>query len=242
MESKTRDALRRTLQSRREALWREVASEEERLAAIGEERESELEERVQEEIAARVLDRLDERGKREIEAIDAALCRMDDGTYGKCTACGKAIPVARLRALPEALLCSECSSSTENDRRAESEASQLQDLSDEAAMHQGEDRLTDQEATTLLLDRLSADDRIDIDDLDVECREGVVHLSGTLPNDVQHELLRQELMEVLGFCDVEDRIEIGGISWEEQEPPSLEVAEEEDTAETPETPAGGRKR
>lgn len=238
MDDKTRDALRRALQSRREVLWREVASEEERLAAIGEERESELEERVQEELAARVLDRLDERGKREIEAIDAALRRMDGGSYGKCTSCGKQISVARLRALPEALLCADCTNDSEQEHRVEKEANRWNEP-DEAAMHQSEDRLTDQEVTTLLLDRFSADDRIDIDDLDVECRDGVVHLSGTLPNDVQHELLRQELMEVLGFCDVDDRIEIGGITWEEQEPASPEVREEEEPA-APQ--ARGRKR
>jgi RNA polymerase-binding protein DksA len=232
MDKRTRDALEGALRSRREALWHEVASEEERLAALGEERESELEERAQEEVAARVLDRLDERGKREIEAIDAALQRMQDGSYGQCGSCGKAISVARLEALPETSLCGVCTNAAERERRAERESSQTRNASDEFAMHEHV-RLTDQEVTTLLLDRFDADDRIDNDDLDLECRAGVVHLSGTLPSHAQHELLRQELMEVLGFCDLDDRIEIGGITWEEQEPPSSEVAEEEEPAESP---------
>jgi DnaK suppressor protein len=37
--------------------------------------------------------------------IDAALARIDDGTYGICQACGKPIDVERLEALPWATLC-----------------------------------------------------------------------------------------------------------------------------------------
>jgi DnaK suppressor protein len=37
--------------------------------------------------------------------IDRALARMDDGTYGICTRCGKPIEKARLKALPYADLC-----------------------------------------------------------------------------------------------------------------------------------------
>jgi len=40
-----------------------------------------------------------------IEQIDRALQRMDDGTYGLCTRCGKPIEKARLAALPYAELC-----------------------------------------------------------------------------------------------------------------------------------------
>jgi DnaK suppressor protein len=37
--------------------------------------------------------------------IDRALGRMDDGTYGICSRCGKPIEKARLKALPYADLC-----------------------------------------------------------------------------------------------------------------------------------------
>ena len=37
--------------------------------------------------------------------IDRALARMDDGTYGICSRCGKPIEKARLKALPYADLC-----------------------------------------------------------------------------------------------------------------------------------------
>ena len=43
-----------------------------------------------------------------VAEIDAALARVDAGTYGTCEACGKPIPEARLEVLPEATLCVSC--------------------------------------------------------------------------------------------------------------------------------------
>jgi RNA polymerase-binding protein DksA len=40
-----------------------------------------------------------------LRKIDRALARMDEGTYGICSRCGKPIEKARLRALPYADLC-----------------------------------------------------------------------------------------------------------------------------------------
>jgi len=41
-------------------------------------------------------------------AIDAALARIDDHTYGCCTRCGNPIGAARLQARPAAELCIDC--------------------------------------------------------------------------------------------------------------------------------------
>ncbi len=43
-----------------------------------------------------------------LRAIDEALERIDDGTYGKCESCNKSIPKDRLKAIPHASLCIEC--------------------------------------------------------------------------------------------------------------------------------------
>ena len=40
--------------------------------------------------------------------LDAALARVDAGTYGACEACGSAIGEARLDAVPAARLCITC--------------------------------------------------------------------------------------------------------------------------------------
>ena len=45
----------------------------------------------------------------EIQAIEAALDRMRQGTYGVCQNCGENITAARLSILPEAALCRNCS-------------------------------------------------------------------------------------------------------------------------------------
>ena len=41
------------------------------------------------------------------QAIDAALKRIVEGTYGKCERCGREIPFERLEARPAATLCVE---------------------------------------------------------------------------------------------------------------------------------------
>ena len=51
---------------------------------------------------------LEENSEHVLADIDAALKRIDDGTYGLCTNCGKQIPVDRLEALPWATLCIDC--------------------------------------------------------------------------------------------------------------------------------------
>jgi RNA polymerase-binding protein DksA len=40
--------------------------------------------------------------------IDEALARIEDGTFGTCTNCGRPIPEERLEARPWANLCIEC--------------------------------------------------------------------------------------------------------------------------------------
>lgn len=46
----------------------------------------------------------------ELQALDAALERMADGTYGICSDCGDEIPFERLRAYPGAMRCVRCQS------------------------------------------------------------------------------------------------------------------------------------
>ena len=43
--------------------------------------------------------------QRKLEEVEAALRRIDEGTYGICANCGKPISVERLRAVPWTTLC-----------------------------------------------------------------------------------------------------------------------------------------
>jgi len=51
---------------------------------------------------------LEENSEHVLAEIDAALKRIEDGTYGICTNRGEQIPVERLEARPYATLCIEC--------------------------------------------------------------------------------------------------------------------------------------
>ena len=42
---------------------------------------------------------------------ERALAKLDEGTYGLCDACGGPIPPARLRAMPDSVLCVKCAAS-----------------------------------------------------------------------------------------------------------------------------------
>jgi DnaK suppressor protein len=48
---------------------------------------------------------LEENAEAVLQEIDAALERIEDGTYGKCEICGRDIDEARLEARPWATLC-----------------------------------------------------------------------------------------------------------------------------------------
>jgi RNA polymerase-binding protein DksA len=51
---------------------------------------------------------LEENAEAVLAAIDAALARMEAGTYGKCQNCGKDISPERLEAIPWATRCIDC--------------------------------------------------------------------------------------------------------------------------------------
>jgi DnaK suppressor protein len=54
-----------------------------------------------------------------LNKIDAALRRLEDGTYGDCFECGDQISEARLRALPFAVRCKDCEEARETAEQRE---------------------------------------------------------------------------------------------------------------------------
>lgn len=59
--------------------------------------------------AARLLDRMSDIELMQLRRVQAALDRIDAGTYGRCLLCGGRIERARLEALPECDRCLRCS-------------------------------------------------------------------------------------------------------------------------------------
>lgn len=104
---------RAKLLAQRRDLFHQAAQAEEDLLSLETDVEPEAMERGRTETMVRLLDRLDEREKLEIEAIDLALTRIETGSYGRCQGCGKDIPVARLQAAPTAATCLACGEARE---------------------------------------------------------------------------------------------------------------------------------
>jgi RNA polymerase-binding protein DksA len=107
----------------REALIEERKRVEHALASLREEHPGSLDEEVEEinatsdnhlaETATATLGReidytLGENSEEVLAQIDAALERIENGTYGTCASCGREIAPERLEAYPWASLCIDC--------------------------------------------------------------------------------------------------------------------------------------
>ncbi len=56
---------------------------------------------------------LEQRLKKDLKEIEAALKKIKDGTYGICERCGKPIDAKRLEVKPEAVYCLKCETEIE---------------------------------------------------------------------------------------------------------------------------------
>ena len=97
--------LRSTLQTKLEQLQSRVGKIERDLQQTP---EPDSEERALGRENDEVLEQLDKSGREELQLLQAVISRIDAGTYGACTQCGKQITSQRLAALPYALTCITC--------------------------------------------------------------------------------------------------------------------------------------
>ena len=67
-----------------------------------------FEERATEREGDEVLESLGQSGLSEIRQIQAALARIEDGSFGVCVACGEDISRERLDTVPHAARCRDC--------------------------------------------------------------------------------------------------------------------------------------
>ncbi|MGQ0645429.1 MAG: TraR/DksA family transcriptional regulator [Elusimicrobiota bacterium] len=63
-----------------------------------------------------LLFELSDTERQNLDAIEAALRKIDQGRYGLCESCTKKIPKARLKVLPQARYCIACQSRFERPR------------------------------------------------------------------------------------------------------------------------------
>ena len=211
MRKKDAETIRSMLLQRRRLLFNEVAHTEADLSALDAAAEIELEEAAQDEQMRRLLARLDRRAKTEVEEIDGALARLASGRYGTCVTCAEPITSARLQALPATPLCIACATVAERPESLEAtvelgepaSAPPRADLPAEYAL------LSDRELRDTVREQLVADDRLDLDELRIVCRHGVVYLDGEVPSQAEHQILLHTITDVMGLAAVVDRIRVG---------------------------------
>lgn len=216
-------AMEQKLRAERGRLWAAAAAADSELQALGEGRESELEELAQQERWARLTAGLDLRAKHEMEEIDAALMRLADHHYGTCLRCGRGIAIARLQILPATRFCSRCA-------RREPLAHTETTIESVPVEHPGlvpadKRLLTDRELESELRELVRADERVDMEELRIVCRHGIVYLDGALPSEAEAHIVRRLVTDYLGMREVVDAMRIEELSWERpdrsKEPPAL---------------------
>jgi RNA polymerase-binding protein DksA len=99
------EALRKQLEER-------LAAMQARLASIKEEvtqsHSGDSAEQAQERENDEVVDAIGNETAQSIRVLQAALMRLEDGTYGLCEKCGEEISEGRLAVIPEATRCVNC--------------------------------------------------------------------------------------------------------------------------------------
>ncbi len=181
--------------------------------ALGE-RDIELEEEAQKADETSLFDQLSELEKDKIEDIDLALCRIAAGSYGICESCEKLISLKRIEALPATRLCRRCARRYEEKQKKLPRAREVITC---AKLPDEYKNLTGEELQMVILEHLRNDGRIDQEELEVSCRNGVVYLEGGIPSENEHQIMLRILTDVMGFASVVDRLEINRLRWEQED-------------------------
>ncbi len=99
---------RQRLTEMRWSLARTVATTDEELATLEAHQLSDFGDGAATGAVGDLLARLEGRERHELDEIDAAQRRLEAGVFGVCEGCHRAIPLARLRAVPTARRCATC--------------------------------------------------------------------------------------------------------------------------------------
>jgi DnaK suppressor protein len=113
MDPETIQQYRERLLDQQQQIAQRIFRLETDLHEMESEKEIERTDHIQEEAVNDTMIELDERSRRLSEEIQAALVRLDDGTYGICEVCAEPINAARLAALLTARRCVACQEEAE---------------------------------------------------------------------------------------------------------------------------------
>jgi hypothetical protein len=86
---------------------------------------------------------------------------------------------------------------------------------------------TDRELEGAIRDQVREDGRVDMDELRIVCRHGVVYLDGSLPSEEEHSMLLQLVQDFVGLEEIVDRLRVTALPWDREERSKMEPIEEQ---------------
>ena len=219
------------LQQERRTLVGKVNQADEVFHTMTETRQPERNEEAQQERDWIALGPLDEQQRKQLADIDAALARIEAGIYGGCAECGREIEEERLRAVPTTELCAECA------RRMETEAEaaearpaeplvESEDLPQAGRLPPDLDQLDDEELAAELIDMVRQDGQVDMEEIQLRARKGVIYLEGAIPSEQQRDILHNILTDVAGVQEIVDNLEVERLAWERDDRSKNQAAQD----------------
>ncbi|MFW6314843.1 MAG: BON domain-containing protein [Desulfohalobiaceae bacterium] len=70
------------------------------------------------------------------------------------------------------------------------------------------ENMSDEELLELVHERINADGRVETDELEISCEDGMLYLEGTLTDELQYNLLLGILQEILPMENIEESLRI----------------------------------
>ena len=105
--------MREILTQRRDALRQAISGDDSLLKELSRQSGGDVVDFASDSAFGELSSQLAEVETRELQFIEMALKKMQDGSYGNCDACNRSIPLARLQALPYATYCINCKRAAE---------------------------------------------------------------------------------------------------------------------------------
>ncbi|MFZ1200647.1 MAG: hypothetical protein WAO07_10805, partial [Desulfobacterales bacterium] len=79
---------------------------------------------------------------------------------------------------------------------------------------EGIDSQSDAEMRDIVLDTLARDGRVEMEELDIDCRDGVIRATGVLPSEGSREILWEIVSDILGYTRFVENVRIDRQPWE----------------------------
>jgi RNA polymerase-binding protein DksA len=166
---------------------------------------AEFESQAQSEAGYQNLRQLDDRARQEIQLVDRALDKLAKGGFGRCESCGKPIDSRRLGAIPWTTQCIQCARSQPEERET---TVQEEDRTVAYSQKITPSDFTDEELEDFVYDKIHEDARIETTDLEIFSEDGLIHISGTMPDETQYRMIFDILQDVLPSTSIVDNVSI----------------------------------